>query len=171
MLTARLSEILKVAAILYPQEFKEPLAAKIWADELAARTDPDFVLAQLRNYSKQSKYISLPEFLQYLREADLLAQDQGKLANERLATERERAIARRAAAAHERSQVGTTWRQIDEAIAAQPDDELAEWKRIAIEQNRADGVLHELGAAFLTSLNPRKSTTLRAMIYHCMTQG
>lgn len=92
-------------------------------------------------------------------------------AAQRASAVQQEAQARRDAIEQGHSRVRATWKQIDTTIEALTDDELADWKRFAIDHNRATGVLHDLGAEFIGKLDSRKSRTLKAMIFDAMSSA
>jgi hypothetical protein len=80
----------------------------------------------------------------------------------RLDAARQQSQSCRDAEDHERAAARATWKQVDAMIAKIPDDELAILKNLAIE---GYSLLNEYGRGFLRTLDPRKSSMLKRLIY------
>jgi hypothetical protein len=86
-------------------------------------------------------------------------------ADERMRVARAAAQAKQDESRRQINQVRATWKQIDEVIAAIPDDELEEYRKLAIDKAFTDGVLKASGCEFLMKAKTRKSSILKSLIY------
>lgn len=172
MTTAELAKVLKNLSIRYPKAFEEPEAVRVWREEMEMRTDAEFVLAQIPHYSRRFQHLYLPEFLQFLRDADVLNRDQTRLAAERKARAQRFAQDARSREDAEARARRDEWERIDAMIAKVGDEELNELARVAIEDANRAGKLGAAGVALLIHKLPqaRNSKAIKALVYPILVQ-
>lgn len=93
------------------------------------------------------------------------------LAEQRVAEARREAQERRNAQDAQIHGVRATWKQIDALISQVNDEDLADYRKIAIDNAVRDGVFNHYGAEFMEKKYPRKCSTLKAMIYPMLLAG